>query len=278
MVRMIVLKNVTKAFSRRKVLDDISITVDPGEFVCLTGSSGAGKSTLMHILAGAETATAGTVEVDGVDLRIVPPMALRIFRRRVGVVFQDYKLLPHKTVAQNIAFPLEVCGATDVQIEGRVNELLKQMKLTKVANSLPRELSGGEQARAAIARAIVHSPYILLADEPTGNLDPAQSLQILKLFKAIHNEGTTVVIATHDSGLVDALNVRVIELEDGSVVRDSPGGYKKTSQKKEETIEPVITKKQPVAKSSEQIIKVTSKKEEPVEQKRRKVRITAIRS
>ncbi|MBU0766818.1 ATP-binding cassette domain-containing protein [Patescibacteria group bacterium] len=274
---MIVLKNVSKTFSHRKVLDDVSIQVDPGEFVCITGTSGAGKSTLMHILAGAETATVGTVEVDGVDLRIVPQMALRIFRRRVGVVFQDYKLLPHKTVAQNIAFPLEVCGATDVQIEGRVTELLKQMKLTKVANSLPRELSGGEQARTAIARAIVHSPYILLADEPTGNLDPAQSLQILKLFKAIHKDGTTVVIATHDSGLVDALKERVIELEDGRVIRDSPGGYKKAPTK-EEKAEPVTAQKKSPLKNSEQSVKVSQKMEEPTEQKRRKVRITAIRS
>ncbi|MBU2214049.1 ATP-binding cassette domain-containing protein [Patescibacteria group bacterium] len=265
---MIVLKNVSKTFSRRKVLDDVSLQVDPGEFVCITGTSGAGKSTLMHILAGAETATMGTVEVDGVDLRIVPPIALRIFRRRVGVVFQDYKLLPHKTVAQNIAFPLEVCGATNVQIEGRVTELLRQMHLVKVANALPRELSGGEQARAAIARAIVHSPYILLADEPTGNLDPAQSLLILKLFKAINKDGTTVVIATHDSGLVDALKERVITLEDGRVVRDSPGGYRKATANK--------TKSEPVSvheKPTEKPIKVES-----LDPKRRKVRITAIRS
>jgi len=266
---MIVLKNVSKTFNRRKVLDDVSIQVDPGEFVCITGTSGAGKSTLMHILAGAETATAGTVEVDGVDLRIVPPIALRIFRRRVGVVFQDYKLLPHKTVAQNIAFPLEVCGATDVQIEGRVMELLRQMRLVKVAKALPRELSGGEQARAAIARAIVHSPYILLADEPTGNLDPAQSLQILKLFKAINKDGTTVVIATHDSGLVDALKVRVITLEDGRVVRDSPGGYRKSPAKE--------TKSEPEA-VQEKHAKKTPKKAESSDQKKRKVRITAIRS
>ncbi|MFA7682362.1 MAG: ATP-binding cassette domain-containing protein [Candidatus Peribacteraceae bacterium] len=222
---MIVLKNVSKAFGSKKVLTQVSFQVNPKEFVCITGPSGAGKSTLIHLLAGAEQASSGSIEVDGVDLRAIPPMALRLFRRRVGIVFQDYKLLPHFTVRENVAFPLEVCGEADAAIARRVDELLKEMHLKKIANALPEEISGGEQARTAIARAIVHKPMVLLADEPTGNLDPDQSEQVLKIFRSIHRAGTTVVLATHDTALVDILHTRVIRLEDGKITRDSAGGY-----------------------------------------------------
>lgn len=228
---MIELKSVTKSFGKNIVLRDISFRIDPEEFVCITGPSGVGKSTLLHLLTGAEVPTKGRVEVDGMDLRKIPPPILQLFRRRIGVVFQDYKLLPHRTVSENVAFPLEVCGLPQATIEKRVRDLQKQMGIEKLGGALPRELSGGEQARVAIARAIAAKPMILLADEPTGNIDPEQSNAVMKLFQGIHAEGTTVIIATHDSGLVDRVQTRVIRLEDGHIVRDSVGGYARARQK-----------------------------------------------
>jgi cell division transport system ATP-binding protein len=217
---MIVLKNVTKEFGRHRVLSDISLRIEPGAFVCVTGPSGAGKSTLLGVLVGAETVTDGTVEVDGVDLRTVPLGALQVFRRKVGVVFQDYKLLSNRTVAENVAFPLEVCGAPDALIRKRVPELLKRMGLTERAGALPQELSGGERARTAIARAIVHKPLILLADEPTGNLDASQARDVMDLFREIHAEGTTVILATHDVSLVHGMRPQMVHIEGGKIVED----------------------------------------------------------
>ncbi|MSR86706.1 ATP-binding cassette domain-containing protein [Candidatus Peribacteria bacterium] len=224
---MIILKGVSKDYGDGRVLDGISLEISPGEFVCITGPSGAGKTTLLSILVGAETATGGSISVDGVDLRSVPAGALQMFRRRVGVVFQDYKLLANRTVAENIAFPLEVCGASDDTILSRVKDLLGQMGLGTRAHALPRELSGGEKARTAIARAIAHKPLILLADEPTQNLDPDQAKEVLQSFREINAEGTTVIIATHDAALVDLLHMRVVQLEHGKIARDSVGGYRK---------------------------------------------------
>ena len=222
---MIVLKHVSKTYGKSHVLTDVSFRVEPSEFLCITGPSGAGKSTLVSLIIGAEKPTAGAIEVDGVDLAIVPPPVMQLFRRRIGIVFQDYKLLPNRTVAENIAFPLEVCGVRDSVIKKRVHELLKQMDIESRAKAFPRELSGGEKTRTAIARAIAHNPMIIIADEPTGNLDPEQSLGILKLFRGIHEAGATVVLATHDAVLVDKLQTRVLRLENGKVLRDSFGGY-----------------------------------------------------
>jgi len=229
---MIVLENVAKRYGRLTVLKGISMQINPGEFVCITGASGAGKSTLTHILSSAETYSSGSVKIDGIELSDVPAPVLQLYRQRIGIVFQDYKLLPTRTVAENIAFPLEVTGVPRPKIEKRVKELLKEMELTKHKDALPHHLSGGEKARVAIARAIAHKPTILLADEPTGNLDPDHSFEILDLFKAIHKKGTTVILATHDKDLVDALKTRVIRLEDGEIARDSAGTYKKGSKKK----------------------------------------------
>jgi len=222
---MIVLNEVTKAFGKRTVLDHVSLRIAPKEFVCIVGPSGAGKSTLIRLLIGADQATSGKIEVDGVDLQDIPPSVLQLYRRRVGVVFQDYKLIAHRTVAENIAFPLELTGVSDKEMGRKVGELLVRMDLTSVASSRPDELSGGEQARTAIARAIVHNPMVVLLDEPTGNLDPKQSLQILKLFQEIQNDGVTILLATHDAGLVERLQTRVVLLEDGKVASDKKGGY-----------------------------------------------------
>ncbi len=217
-------------FQKRPVLDSVSCRIDPREFVCITGPSGAGKTTLLSLLIDAARPTSGSIEVDGVDMKKVPKIALQLFRRRVGVVFQDYKLLQNRTVRENILFPLEVCGAPPLWSEKRVDEVLKQMSLTDRANAFPSELSGGEKARTAIARAIVHKPLIILADEPTGNLDPMQALTILQLLKDIHASGTTVILTTHDFALVDTLQTRVIRLENGKVIRDSVGGYEKAKR------------------------------------------------
>lgn len=247
---MIELKGASKQYGKMKVLNDISFRIDPGEFVCITGPSGAGKSTLLHLLTGAEDITRGKIEVDGVDLKLIPPLALQMFRRKLGIVFQDYKLLSNRTVAENIAFPLEVCGTPDDEIDKRVRKVLSMVDLTKHARTLPHALSGGEKARAAIGRAIVHDPIIILADEPTGNVDPNQSVKIMELFKQIHSSGTTVVIATHDSGLVDAVKPRVIQLVDGEIARDSIGTYARGKNTKSARITTT-------AKSAKRKVKVT---------------------
>lgn len=231
---MLELKNVSKAYGTAVVLRDVSFQVRPGEFVCLTGPSGAGKSTLLNLIVGGEDVTSGSIHVDGVNLKTVPRGALQLYRRKVGVVFQDYKLLPNRTVEENVSFPLEACGSPDADIQVRVPQLLQQVGMSQRATALPHQLSGGEKTRVAIARAIVHRPIIVLADEPTGNVDPEQALSIIQLFRDIHASGTTIILATHDSTLVDALQTRVIRLEDGQIVRDSVGGYFHGRQAKRE--------------------------------------------
>ncbi len=235
---MIVLSSVTKRFGSRLVLDHVSLRIEPGEFVCVTGPSGAGKSTFIHMLIRAEVPTEGVVEVDGVDLAAVPPSILQMYRRRTGVVFQDTKLLSDRTVYENVAFAMEVCGDDDAVIAERVPILLRQVGLLDRASAFPRELSGGEKARAALARALVHSPMIVIADEPTGNVDPRQSLMIVDLLKAANAAGATVILASHDRQIVDALHVRVIRLEDGKVIRDSIGGYDAGTPSKTPVIDP----------------------------------------
>ncbi len=222
---MIAFSEVSKSFDGRMILDKVSFSVDPGEFVCITGPSGAGKSTIVQMLIRACVPTSGSVQVDGIDLAKLPPDVLQLYRRRTGVMFQDYRLLQHLTTEENVAFAMEVCGDPDELIDARVPEVLTALGLDDCATSFPRELSGGEQARTALARAIVHQPMVLIADEPTGNIDPEQSLQLLELLKAIHQEGVTVVLATHDQAIVDALQTRVIRLENGKIVRDAIGGY-----------------------------------------------------
>jgi cell division transport system ATP-binding protein len=235
---VITIDTVTKRFGKRAVLDGVSFSVRPNEFACITGPSGAGKTTLMHILIGAENFDSGSVLIDGVELRNIPTHALQLYRRRLGIVFQDYKLLWNRTVAENIAFPLEVCGASDTVIAKRVQEVLAQMQLTGQADVLCHALSGGEKARTAIARAIAHKPMVILADEPTGNLDPEESMRILQLLKDIHAAGSTIVLATHDTRLVDALRTRVIRLDGGKITRDSVGSYHEPEEKTTEAAEP----------------------------------------
>lgn len=224
---MIVLDHVTKKFGNREVLSDVSFRVDPGEFVCVSGPSGCGKTVLLELLTGAALATTGMVGIDGADLRKVPAEGLQLYRRRLGIVFQDGKLLPYCTVEENIRYPLEICGAPEAWAKNRVEEVLESMELTAKAKLLPDALSAGDRARVAMARAIVHKPLIVLADEPTGSLDPVESTAILQMLRTIHARGTTVILFTHDMALVDVLQSRVVRLENGKVVRDSVGGYER---------------------------------------------------
>lgn len=223
---MIRLDDVTKYYptSTRPALEKVSISIDKGEFVFLIGPSGSGKSTVLRLLLREETVDSGRIEVDGRDLRKVRGHKIPELRRRIGCVFQDFRLLPRKTVYENVAFALEVINKSSRQIKRTVPEVLDMVGLTGKATRMPNELSGGEQQRVAIARAFVNRPLLLLADEPTGNLDPDTSQGIMNLLERINRTGTTVIMATHDNNIVDAMRRRVIELESGQVIRDQSRG------------------------------------------------------
>jgi cell division transport system ATP-binding protein len=219
-------ENVTKLYPKQEkaALDKVSIEIEKGEFVFLVGQSGSGKSTFLRLCLREETPTSGTIIVAGKDLSQLAAHKVPELRRQVGTVFQDFRLLPNKTVAENVAFTLHVLGYSQKEIDREVPEVLELVGLEEKADRKPSELSGGEQQRVAIARAYVSRPMILIADEPTGNLDPATSVGIMKLLDRINREGTTVVMATHDSGIVDQMRKRVIELDGGHVVRDQVRG------------------------------------------------------
>jgi len=220
------LDHVTKSYraSARPALTDVSVEIEPGEFVFLVGVSGSGKSTLLRLLLREEVATSGEVEVLGRSLNKMSSFRIPRLRRQVGCVFQDFRLLPTKTVAENVGFALQCTGHSRAVINGAVPEVLDLVGLTGKEHRRPDELSGGEQQRVAIARAFVNRPAILLADEPTGNLDPTTSSGIMRLLDRINKTGTTIVMATHDSELVDSMRKRVIELQDGKKIRDQDRG------------------------------------------------------
>jgi cell division transport system ATP-binding protein len=223
---MIRFENVSKTYSRssRPALRNVSLEVERGEFVFVVGQSGSGKSTLLRLVLREERATGGQVLVAGRELAHLPGRKVPALRREIGTVFQDFRLLPNKTVYQNVAFALQVLGRSRHQIRQTVPETLEMVGLDGKEKRLPHELSGGEQQRVAIARAFVNKPAILLCDEPTGNLDPTISLDIVQLLDRIHRGGTTVVMATHDVDIVDQLRKRVVELKDGEMVRDESRG------------------------------------------------------
>ena len=217
---------VTKLYptSTRPALDNVSLEVEKGEFVFLVGQSGSGKSTFLRLILREERPTKGTIHVAGKELDRLSNWKVPALRRQMGTVFQDFRLLPNKNVTQNIAFALEVIGKPRHTIEKVVPEVIDLVGLTGKGDRLPDELSGGEQQRVAIARAFVNRPMILLADEPTGNLDPTTSVGIMKLLDRINRTGTTVVMATHDAAIVDSMRRRVIELDSGHLVRDQSRG------------------------------------------------------
>ncbi|MBI2776942.1 MAG: cell division ATP-binding protein FtsE [Chloroflexi bacterium] len=222
---VLVLNDVTKRYPNgREALRDVDLSIPEGDFVFLVGASGAGKSTLMKLLIRDELATQGEVLLDGEDLARLPRRKVPQVRRKIGIVFQDYKLLPTKTVRENVAFALEVTGTPRGRIGPAVERALRLVGLTLQAEQFPRQLSGGEQQRTAIARALVHDPRIVIADEPTGNLDPLISWEIIQLLLRINELGVTVLMATHDADVVTALRRRVVALEEGRVIRDEVGG------------------------------------------------------
>ncbi len=225
---MIEFKDVTKKYGHHTVLDNLNLKIEPGEFVSVIGPSGAGKSTLVYALIGAERIQHGSISVDGYVVNKMGDKALQYFRRKIGVVFQDYKLLQQKNVYENVAFALEVCGFERAEIKKRVPQVLEMVGLQKQRTQFPHQLSGGERQRVAIARAMVHDPNLVVADEPTGNLDPNTAREIAELLLKINAEGTTVILATHNYDLVNRIRRRVVTLEEGRVVQDEKSGtYKK---------------------------------------------------
>ena len=222
---LIEMKGVTKKYHRSTTaLRDINVSINPGEFVYIVGPSGAGKSSFIKLLYREEKVSAGTLKVGEFNLTKMKKRQIPILRRSIGVVFQDYKLLPKKTVFENVAYAMQVIGEKPREIKKRVPEVLELVGLKHKMRSFPDQLSGGEQQRVAIARAIVNNPKVLIADEPTGNLDPEISWEIMQLLERINLQGTTVLMATHNKQIVDNLRHRVIAIEEGRIVRDEEEG------------------------------------------------------
>lgn len=226
---MILLDRVTKKYSRSEgeALHRITLHVEPKEFVIVVGQSGAGKTTLLRLLTAEERPTSGKIIVGGIDYDKLKDRDIPLLRRKIGVVFQDFKLLPNKTVFENIAFALEIVGASNREIRHTVPKVLSIVNLKGKENNMPRELSGGERQRVAIARAVVRQPRILIADEPTGNLDPKHAWDVIKVLEKINRYGTTVLLTTHNQEIVNKLKRRVVTLQGGKVTSDrANAGYK----------------------------------------------------
>jgi cell division transport system ATP-binding protein len=223
---MIKFENVTMAYRKdgNPALNDVSFEISDGEFVFLVGQSGAGKSTILRLLIREESAQEGTVLIDDINIGMLPEKEVPKLRRNIGMVFQDFRLLPDKTVSENVAFALQVLNKSPDEIKQTVPAVLDLVGLLDKANRRPEQLSGGEQQRVAIARALVNRPAILMADEPTGNLDPDTSVEIMRLLDQINKAGTTVIMATHDAGIVDQMRKRVIEITGGAIIRDQAQG------------------------------------------------------
>lgn len=223
---MIEVIGLSKQYGTVLAVDNIDLKIGGGEFVFLVGPSGAGKSTLIKLLVCEERPTSGKIIVAERNISKLKPHELPYYRRKVGVVFQDFKLLPQKTVYENVAFALEVCDATKDEIEDKVPKILDLVGMLKQRNNLPHQLSGGERQRVSIARALIHNPKILIADEPTGNLDPTNAWEIVDLLEKVNNLGTTLIFATHNKNIVDRMKRRVILIKQGKIVSDRiKGGY-----------------------------------------------------
>jgi cell division transport system ATP-binding protein len=219
------LRSVTKRYSKVDIgVEDVTFAVQPGEFVFIVGASGSGKSTLVRLLIKESDPTFGSITVAGHDLGTIPRSKIPYYRRNVGVIFQDFKLLPNRTVHDNVAYALQVTGGKRREIREKVPDILRLTGLSTKLHNFPDQLSGGEQQRVSVARAFVNHPQLLLADEPTGNLDPETSIGIMQLLYRINRTGTTVIVATHDKAMVDRMRRRVIELSGGHVIRDEATG------------------------------------------------------
>lgn len=223
---MIEFRNVTKQFedAGNIALSNASFTIENGEFVFLVGSSGAGKTTITKLLMRESNVSEGEIFLDGIDITKIPDKEIPFLRRKMGVVFQDFRLLEDRTVYENVEFAMRVVGASSREIRKRVPEVLNEVGLNYKAKMYPRQLSGGEQQRVALARALANHPLILLADEPTGNLNPKTAMEIMDILDEINRMGTTIIMATHAKDIVDVMKKRVIEVQDGNIIRDEVGG------------------------------------------------------
>ena len=221
---MIYFDNVAKSYGGHAALTDVTLGIQSGEFVSIVGKSGAGKTTLLRLLLAEEHPTSGNVFFESTNVHRIKQSFIPEYRRRIGTVFQDFRLLPNKTAYENIAFAMEAAGRTDEEVRSDVPQVLDLVDLASKALHFPNELSGGEKQRVAIARAIISQPDVLIADEPTGNLDPTNTYDIIQILKKIHDMGTTVILTTHNKGVIDSLKRRVITMEGGKVVRDDPEG------------------------------------------------------
>jgi cell division transport system ATP-binding protein len=259
---MIRFENVTKKYSgtKRPAIHEMDLEIARGEFVFLVGASGSGKSSCLRLILKEEKPSKGSIFVLGNDLGSISSRKIPYFRRNLGVVFQDFRLLPNKTVFENVAFTLQVIGKSRGFVQEAVPDVLKMVGLENKGDRLPHELSGGEQQRVAIARAVVNKPQILLADEPTGNLDPATSAGIMQILERINASGTTVLMATHEAGIVDKMQRRVIELVDGVIVRDElEGGYGTTGIVPE--LKPAVAKGESAKAAREEVAEVQAQAE-----------------
>ena len=222
---MIYFDKVTKIYQDKSVaLEDVTLSFGPKEFASIVGHAGAGKTTLLKMILAEETPTSGVVFFESTDVHKIPKNKLHTLRRKIGTVFQDYRLIPNKTAYENVAFAMEASGRSDDEIAADVPHVLELVDLADKAWNFPRELSGGERQRVAIGRAIVNQPEVLLADEPTGNLDPINTYQVVEILKRINELGTTVILTSHNKGVVDSLGKRVITMDNGHVVRDDKEG------------------------------------------------------
>jgi cell division transport system ATP-binding protein len=216
---------VSKVYADKSVaLQDVSFSVEPGEFISIVGHSGAGKTTLVKMLLAEERPSSGSVFFESMNVHEVPLKRMGDLRRKIGTVFQDFRLLPNKTAYENIAFAMEAAGRPEEEIHSDVPHVLELVDLADKANNFPGEMSGGEQQRVAIARAIVNQPDVIVADEPTGNLDPVNTFEVVQILKKINDLGTTIVLTTHNKGVIDSLKKRVITMDRGKVVRDDREG------------------------------------------------------
>src|SRR3989344_2378432 len=222
---MIYFDRVSKIYNGgMAALDDVNISLEPGEFVSIVGHSGAGKTTLLRMLLAEEHQTSGSVFFESTDIHAIPRNQINYFRRKIGTVFQDSRLLPHKNAYENVAFAMEVAGHSDEEIASDVPHVLELVDLSDKMWNFPHELSGGEQQRVAIARSIVNQPAVILADEPTGNLDPVNTFDVVQILKKINDLGTTVMLTTHNKSVIDSLRKRVITMDRGRIVRDDKEG------------------------------------------------------
>jgi cell division transport system ATP-binding protein len=225
---VIYFNNVSKIYKDATALLDVTFTVEPGEFVSVVGHSGAGKTTLTKMILAEESPTEGTVFFESINVHKLKSKDLTKLRRRIGVVFQDFKLLPNKTAYENIAFAMEAVGKTEEEIKSDVPHVLELVDLSHRTSHFPSQMSGGEQQRLAIARAIINQPELIIADEPTGNLDPVNTHEIVQILKKINDLGTTVILTTHNRGVIESVNKRVITMENGKIIRDTKHATRNT--------------------------------------------------